>query len=138
MTHEVQGDSFSSMKTFQCPMRETERKSEPQGIGLIYVKGGFSGSSAGKKSACNAGSPGSIPGSGRSPGEGLGYPPQCSWDSLVAQMVKNPPTVWETWVGKIPWRRAWQPTPMFLPGKSPWTEEPGGLQSVGSQRVRHG
>ena len=38
-------------------------------------------------------------------------------------------------VGKIPWRRAWQPTPVFLPGESPWTEEPGGLQPMGSQRV---
>ena len=38
------------------------------------------------------------------------------------------------WVGKISWRRAWQPTPVFLPGKSPWIEEPGGLQSLGSQR----
>ena len=41
------------------------------------------------------------------------------------------------WVGKIPWRRAWQPTPEFWPGESPWTEEPGGLQSTGSQRVGH-
>ena len=41
------------------------------------------------------------------------------------------------WVGKIPWRRQWQPTSGFLPGKSLWTEEPGGLQSMGSQRVRH-
>ena len=40
-------------------------------------------------------------------------------------------------VGKISWRRAWQPTAVFLPGKIPWTEEPGWLQSVGSQRVRH-
>ena len=40
-------------------------------------------------------------------------------------------------VGKIPWRRAWQPTPVFFPGDSPWTEEPGGLQSMGLQRVRH-
>ena len=39
--------------------------------------------------------------------------------------------------GKFPWKRAWQPTPVFLPGESPWTEEPGGLQSMGSQRVRH-
>ena len=39
------------------------------------------------------------------------------------------------WVGKIPWRRAWPPTPVFLPGESPWTEEPGGLQSMGLQRV---
>ena len=36
----------------------------------------------------------------------------------------------DPWFGKIPWRRAWQPTPMFLPGRIPWTEEPGGLQSM--------
>ena len=41
------------------------------------------------------------------------------------------------WFRKICWRRAWQPTPVFLPGKSPWTEEPGRLQSMGLQRVRH-
>ena len=35
------------------------------------------------------------------------------------------------------WRRVWQPTPVFLLGESPWTEEPGGLQSMGSQRVGH-
>ena len=57
--------------------------------------------------------------------------------SLVVQMVKNLPATQETWVGKIPWRRAWQPTPVFLPGESPWTEEPGGLQSMGLQRVKH-
>ena len=59
----------------------------------------------------------------------------------MAQMVKNLPVMQETWVspwvGKIPWRRAWQPTPLFLPGESPWTEGPGGLQSMGSQRVGH-
>ena len=38
-------------------------------------------------------------------------------------------------LGRFPWRRAWQPTPVFLPGEFPWTEEPGGLQSMGSQRV---
>ena len=42
-----------------------------------------------------------------------------------------------SWVGNIPWSRAWQPTPVFLPGESPQTEEPGGRQSIGSQRVRH-
>ena len=61
--------------------------------------------------------------------------------SLVAQMVKNLPAIRETWVRslgrKIPWRKAWQPTPVFLPGESPWTEEPGGLQSMGLQRVGH-
>ena len=55
--------------------------------------------------------------------------------SPVAQKVKNPPAKWEAWVGKIPWRRAWQTTPVFFPGESPWTEEPGGLQPKGSQRV---
>ena len=59
-----------------------------------------------KKSTCNAGDPSLIPGSGRSPGEGIGYPLQYSWASLVAQLVKNLPAVQETWfdpwVGKIP------------------------------------
>ena len=76
-----------------------------------------------------------FPGLVRSPGEGTGYPLQYSWASLVAQMVKNPPAMRETWVGKIPWRRVWQPTPVFLPGESPWTEESGELQSIGLQRV---
>ena len=101
----------------------------------------FPGSLAGKESACNVGDPCSIPGSGRSPGEGIDYPLQYYWASLVAQMVKNLPTIWETWVRSLGWedprRRAWQPTPVFLPGESPWTEEPGELQSMGSQRVRH-
>ena len=90
---------------------------------------GFPGSSAGKESACNAGNPGSISGSGRSSGEKIGYPLQCSGTSLVAQMVKNLPAKgrpgFDPGVGKIPWRRAWQPTPGFLPGESPWTEELG-------------
>ena len=42
--------------------------------------------------------------------------------SLAAQTVKNLPATWETWVRKIPWRRAWQPTPVFLPGESPGQE----------------
>ena len=43
----------------------------------------------------------------------------------------------DPWVGKIPWRRAWQPTPVSLPGESPWTEEPGRPQSMGLQRAGH-
>ena len=58
----------------------------------------FLSSSADKESACNAGDPGSIPGSGRHPREGIGYPLQYSWVSLVAKMVKNPPAMQETWV----------------------------------------
>ena len=50
---------------------------------------GFPHSSAGKESACSAGDAGSIPGLGRSPGEGIGYPLQYSWASLVAQLVKK-------------------------------------------------
>ena len=92
----------------------------------------FPGSSAGKESTCNAGNPGLIPGSGRSPGEGIGYPLWYSWASLMTQTVT---TMRETWFGKIPWKRAWQPTLVFLPGESSWTEEPGGLQPRGLQRV---
>ena len=54
--------------------------------------------SVGKEYACNAGDPGSIPGSGRSPGEGMGYPLQYSWASLAAQLVKNLPAMRETQV----------------------------------------
>ena len=63
---------------------------------------GFPDSSAGKESTCNTGDPGSIPGSGRSAGEGIGYPLQYSQASLVVQVVKNLPAMQEIWVGKIP------------------------------------
>ena len=66
---------------------------------------GFPCSSAPKESACNAGDLGSVPRSRRSPGEGLHYPLQYSWASLVALLVKNLPAMWETWVqslGSIP------------------------------------
>ena len=95
----------------------------------VIPQQGFPHSSVGKESACNAGDPGSIPGSGRSPGEGIGYPLQYSWASLVVQLVKNPPTMQETgfnpWLGKIPWRRERLPTPVFWPGEfhglyNPW------------------
>ena len=60
-------------------------------------------SSVGKESACNAGDPGLIPGLGRSTGEGIGYPLQYSWASLVAQLVKNSPVMWKTWVRSLGW-----------------------------------
>ena len=62
---------------------------------------GFPGSSAGRESACNAGDLGLIPESGKSPEEGIGYPLLYSWASLVAQMVKNPPAMWETQVSSL-------------------------------------
>ena len=52
----------------------------------------------------------------------------------MAQKVKNLPAMQEPWFGKTFWRRAWQPTPIFLPRESPGMEEPYGLQSMGSQR----
>ena len=64
---------------------------------------GFPDDSVGKESSCSAGDPGSIPGSGRSAGEGIGYPLQYSWASLVAQLVKNLPAVWETWARSLSW-----------------------------------
>ena len=81
---------------------------------------GFPDSSVGKESACNAGDLGSIPGSGRSTGEGTGYPLQYSWASLVAQLVKNLPAMWETWVRSLGWEdplgKERLPTPVFWPG----------------------
>ena len=64
---------------------------------------GFPDSSVGKESACNAGDPGSIPGLERSAGEGIGYPLQYSWASLVAQLVKNLPAMQETPVRFLGW-----------------------------------
>ena len=64
---------------------------------LEIIKG-FPGSSAGKESTCNAGDPSLIPGLGRFAGEEIGYTLQYSWVSLVAQLVKNQPAMWETWV----------------------------------------
>ena len=63
----------------------------------------FPDSSVGKESTCNARDPGSIPGLGRYPGEGVGYPVQYFGASLVAQLVKNPPIMWETWVRSLDW-----------------------------------
>ena len=82
---------------------------------------GFPDSSVGKESACNAVDHSSIPGSGRHPGEGIGYPLQYSWPSLVAQLVKNPPAMRETWVQSLGWKdpleRERLPTPVFWPGE---------------------
>ena len=90
------------------------------------MKRGFPDSSVGKESACNAGDPHLIPEWERSTGEVIGYPLQYSWASHVAQLVENLPTIRETWVGKIPWRRKRLPTPVFWLGElhgvySPWS-----------------
>ena len=101
----------------------------------------FPGSSAAKESTCNTADPGSIPGLGRSTGEGIGYSLQYSWASLVTQTVKNSPAMWETWVRSLGWEGALEEGMAthsnILAWRSLWTEEPGRLQSMGSQRVRH-
>ena len=62
-------------------------------------------------------------------------PPLTGWVARICLQGRRP---WfDSWVGKIPWRRTWQVTPVFLPGEFPWTEVPGGLHSMGLQRVRH-
>ena len=62
---------------------------------------GFPDSSVGKEYTCNTGGPGLIPWLGRSAGEGIGYPLQCSWASFLAQLVKNPPAMWGTGVAIV-------------------------------------
>ena len=83
---------------------------------------GYPDSSAAKESTCNAEDPGLIPGSGRSAGEGIGYPLHYSWASLVAQLVKNLPAMWKTRVQSLGWEdpleKEMATTLVFLPGKS--------------------
>ena len=100
---------------------------------------GFPDSSVDKGSACNAGDPSSIPGLGTSAGKGIGYPPQCSWASLVAQPVKNLPAILETWVQSLGWEDSLEKGKAthssILAWRIPWTEEPGRLQSMGLQEL---
>ena len=97
----------------------------------------FPGSSADKESVCSAGNPGSIPGLGRSPGEGIDYPLQHSWASLVAQLVKNLPAMQETWVWSLGWEasaaaKSLQSCPTLcgpIDGSPPGSPVPGILQA---------
>ena len=99
---------------------------------------GFPHSSVGKESTCNAADLSSIPRSGRSSGEGIGYPLQYSWVSLVAQLVKNLPAKQETQVQSLgqedPLEKEMATHSSTLAWKIPWTEESGGLQSMRLQR----
>ena len=94
---------------------------------------GFPDGSVGKESACNAGDPNSIPGLGRSAGKGIGYPLQYSWASLVAQLVKNPPAMRETWVQSLGWEdplEKGKATHSSLQAwRIPWTVQSLGLQN---------
>ena len=100
---------------------------------MTDLEKGFPDSSVGKESTCNAGDPGSIPESGRSAGEGIGYPLQYSWASLVAQLVKSLSAMRETWVGSLSWKdpleKGKATHSSILAWKIPWTVRSMGLQS---------
>ena len=61
----------------------------------------------------------------------MGFPGGTSGKEPDCQFRRHKRHGFDPWVGKIPWQREWQPTSVFLPGESPWTEGPGGLQSIG-------
>ena len=86
---------------------------------------GFPDNSVGKESIFNAGDPSLIPGSGRSTGEGIGYPLQYSWASLMAQLVKNPPSMQDTWVQSLGWEdpleKGMATYSSILAWRIPWT-----------------
>ena len=77
-----------------------------------------------------------TPGSGRFTGEGIGYPLQYSWASLMTQLVKNPPAVWEIWVQSLGWEdpleKGKATHSRILARRIPWI-----VQSLGLQRVGH-
>ena len=95
------------------------------GVAKSWTRLSFPGSSVGKESTCNAGDPSWISGLERSPGEGIGYPLQYSWASLVAQLAKNLPAMGDTWV----WSLGWEYPPekgkathsSILAWRIPWT-----------------
>ena len=95
-----------------------------KGCFFFFLKG-FPDGSVGKESACNAGDLGSIPGWGRSAGEGIGYPLQYSWASLVVQLVKNPPAMQEAWVQSLGWEdppeKGMATHSSILAWRIPWT-----------------
>ena len=137
---------FSLLKAHNPEEEKDKLNSSPSIYPFPSPNWGFPG----KESACKAEDPGSIPGLGRFPGVGIGYPLQYSWASLVAQTVKNLPAMQETWIQSLGWEESLEKgmtthysilffffSPVFLSGESLWTEEPGGLQPMGSQRVRH-
>ena len=101
----------------------------------------FPGSSAGKESSCNARNSCLIPGLGRSPGEGIGHPLQYSWASLVAQIVKNPPAMQETWVRSLgredPLEESMATHSSILTWRIPLDRGTWWAIVHGSQRVRH-
>ena len=105
-----------------------------QVLNLFSLDKGFPDSSVGKEGMCNTLNQGSLPGSGRSPAEGIGYPFRYSQASLVAQLVKNPPTMRETWIRSLGWEdplmKGKATHSSILAWRIPWTAQYMGLQTV--------
>ena len=108
----------------------------PINLPYLPISRGFPHSSVGKESTCNARDPSAIPGSGRSAGEGIGYPLQYSWDSLVAQLEKNQPAVPENWVRSLDWEDPPEKGThsSVLARRIPWTEAT--VHGVTKNRIR--
>ena len=124
----------SSLASASRKLQRQESLSDLCDHGLVLTPASsFPGSSAGKESACNSGDPSSIPRLGRSPGEGIGYPVQYSWALLVAQIIKNLPAMWESWVWSLGWEDPLEKGKVthfsILAWRIPWT-----LWSMGLQR----
>ena len=115
-----QGGNFHIMGNSTCKLTILESMVRNFKKGFFWGSG-FPHSSVGKKSACNAGDPSSLPGWGRSAGEGIGYPLQYSWASLVAQLVKNLPAVRETRVQSLGWEDPLEKEKAILAWRIPWT-----------------
>ena len=104
--HQCQGHQTclqNQVSGHDCILEDHKCSAQPVGWG-VEGWGVIPDSSGGKESTCNVGDPGWIPGSGRSAGEGIGYPLQYCWDSLVAQLLKNLPAMRETWVRSLGWK----------------------------------
>ena len=103
LTHSSVQVAFTHVCLCYACVMYTHPRSSQFGWFTPTQRWGFPDSSVVKDSTCNAGDPGSIPGSGRSAGKGVGYALQDSWASLMAQLVKNLPAVRETWVQYLAW-----------------------------------
>ena len=118
------------LEFLKCQWVWTIFKKNPTKSLVSFAKGlGFPDTSVGKESTCHAGDPSSIP------GEGIGYPLQYSWASLVAQVIKHLPAMRETWVQSLGWEdpqeKGKATHSSILAWRIPWTV------TMGSQRVRH-
>ena len=102
------------------------------GLQELFTSLGFPDSSVGKEFSCNAGDPGSIPRSGRSPGERIGYPLRYSWASFLAQLLKNPPAMQETWAQSLGWEEPLEKG-KAIPSNILALRIPWAVQSMGSQ-----